>query len=200
MKIFKENLIFIITITIGTIISSLLIGYLVHTMKVQILFPPKDSTFIYYLIFIGVFTYMMIKALIAILGNYNFQISKHFSPFVYLWFDWLKWFIMIGAVTFVAEQTKDQTLFFIKNVSYLVIFIYFIFILLDFIFRPCIFKNIFKKSFEIFTDKNSVRLRPILAICLGILVSISYYIIYFIYNLFIRWNNLMYEFVTKFKP
>lgn len=41
-----------------------------------------------------------------------------------LWFDWLQWILVLGAISFLAKQTENRILIFVSGISRFALFFY----------------------------------------------------------------------------
>ena len=108
----KLNLSEIFILISMTIIYSILFGY----------FNLIDNIYIRAIIAVFIFP-ALFKAMFRI--DMDINIRKYISKFTRLWFDWIKWLILAGALTVIAQKTQDQLLTYLKDLTYLIILIYF---------------------------------------------------------------------------
>ncbi len=52
------------------------------------------------------------------------EIIKKTFQLVYLWFDWLKWLLIIGTITAIAQKTQDRFVLAIMYATYTIFSIY----------------------------------------------------------------------------
>ena len=101
------------------IISMSLFSYIMYIGKGgKIIFPLL--LFLFYLLSVAIiyFLYELFNInLTPYVGNLGIKITPK-------WFDFMKWLLIIGAISFVAKKTADSTILIIMYASYLLLFFY----------------------------------------------------------------------------
>jgi hypothetical protein len=88
-----------------------------------------------------------------------------------LWFDWLQWIIVLGVVSFLAQQSRNIVLLITYTFSYIALFFY----------LQGIFFTIEFKGFPLMKSK---RLQKVISIVISGILSFSIW--YFLTNLILR--------------
>jgi hypothetical protein len=57
-------------------------------------------------------------------------ICETFLKFTSLWFDWLKWLIITGAITLIADKTKEIAVLYVMYSTYIILTIYMIILMI----------------------------------------------------------------------
>ncbi|HNY33523.1 MAG TPA: hypothetical protein PKK68_02595 [Methanothrix soehngenii] len=141
------------------------------------------TTFIEY--FLNKHKYKHIELIIRQLPN----LKTYASNLIRLWFDWIKWLVLAGAITIVAARTQSNMLFFIKNVSYIIILIYIlinVFTLLN-KFSDFMLIKLNYQTYPTFGKEHTAILKLYLFVIIGLILTV----------IILNWNSLLENMVTK---